>query len=686
MRRLISLVSASVALIGLGLVLLNATTVDSQPPAIKSIFLSAPGGDAHLAQTLTAIDIEFTEPVKRTTVESRFRIEPAVDGAFTWDGSTAIFTPSHKLPADSDFTISIAPGVEDLAGNADATGLHAWAFRTVGAPVVLRVTPADAAAAVPLNVQVELVFDRLMDTASVEAAVTVTPTAPVTATWRGSVVTLDFGLGLRFGTTYSLTVGAQAADTGGSRLGVPFTTHFTTVAAGLGIATLTPADGVAGIGIASPIAIQFDAPINPDTARAALHIVPSVDGDVRIVARGGDLGSAVVPGPSGTATADTLLFVPSAPLAAHTTYTVTLDPTVTRLDDPTAVSVGRTWSFTTGAPTTSGQNQIAFLSARSGVRNVWVMNPDGTNQRQLTVELAAVSSFDTSADGSRIVFAAGGVVSVMNIDGSSLHRLTMADGRLEYAPQFTPGDTHLLLARRDPNGRDLGLWLVPLPGTSGNERQVLADGAPPPGSGALEGDGLGPSGGSSTPWTSRLDVDPVSMTGLIVTADGTPWIVALGDPGTGQPVAPVAVALHAADAPVWEASQGSFYLAGASLSGRVGVYVVELGALTTFVTGSDGATGPITANGGAQLGFAVHGADGADHLRIVDGDGVAHDLPGASGRVDRRPGFSPDGKMILVGRTLTTAPATSDGIWLIDGASGAARQLTSDGAFAAWIP
>lgn len=684
MRRLISLVSVSVALVGLGLVLWNATTVDRKPPTIKAITLSAPGVDAHQAQTLTAIDIEFSEPVRTSTVQSRFHIVPAVDGAFTWDGSTAIFTPSQKLPPDSDFTISISPGFEDLVGNADEAGLEAWTFRTVGAPVVLRTTPVDGTAGVPLDGQVELVFDRLMDTASVEAATRVEPSAPVTATWRGSEVTLDFGLGLHFGTTYTVTIGPEAADTGGSRLGVPFSTHFTTVGAGLGVAALVPGNGVAGIGIGTSIAVEFDAPINPDTARSALHIVPSVDGSVRIVPRGGDLGATAGPRPSGTANPDTLLFVPSAPLASHTTYTVTLDPTVARLDDATAVSAGRTWSFTTGAPTTSGQNQIAFLSARSGVRNVWVMNPDGTNQRQLTVELLPVSSFDTSADGSEVAFAAGGVITLMQIDGSGVQRLTPDDGRLEYAPEFTADDAHVILARRAPDGTDLGIWLVPAPGTSGDERQILDHGAPPPGSGGLSGDGI-PEAGSATAWTARVAIDPVSLKGAVVAADGTPWIVDLNPRGTTTATQPIPVAIHADTAPVWVAGGGNFYLAGTGSDGRVALYAIDLAGHATPVTGTDGATGPVAMGPGGLLAFAVGSTSLPGHVRVLGG-GIVRDLPGVAGSLDRWPAFSPDGATILVGRAFTTSPSTSDGIWRLDAVSGAARQLTSDGAFARWIP
>ena len=108
MRRLISVISASVALAALGFVLINATTVDRRPPVVQAITLSATAGDPQVAQTLTAIDIEFSEPVRPETAEPRFHIDPPVDGAFAWNGSTAIFTPSRKLPSNTSFTLCSA--------------------------------------------------------------------------------------------------------------------------------------------------------------------------------------------------------------------------------------------------------------------------------------------------------------------------------------------------------------------------------------------------------------------------------------------------------------------------------------------------------------------------------------------------------------------------------------------------
>ena len=686
MRRLISLVSLFVALVGLGFVLVNATTVDRRPPSVKTIALSAPAGDPRLAQTVTAIDVEFSEPIKVSTAEARFRIDPVIDGVFTWNGSTAIFTPSRSLPQDTTFTISIGPGVEDLEGNVDPIGLEAWTFATVGPPVVLRTTPPDGAAGVPLDGSIDLVFDRLMDTRSVEAAISVQPAARVIAAWRGSVLTLTLGPGLRPGTAYTVTIDAAAADTGGSRLGSPYSTTFTTVGAGLGILSVVPGDGVAGIGVGSPIAVRFEGPIDPASALAAMHITPSVDGDVRVITLIGD-GS----GPEAAVSAaggETLVLLPSAPLAPHTTYTVTLDPVVTRLDDPAAITQGRTWSFTTGAPTTSGQNQIAFLGARGGVRNVWVMNPDGTNQRQLTVELLPVSSFDASADGARIVYAAGGVASVMAIDGSGLRRLTDRDGRFEYGPTLAPGDLRVILARRDANGADLGYWLMPLPGTAGDERQLLDHGAPSQHSSLLGGDGISTTDGTP-PWVPRIAFDPSGRTAMIVTAAGDVEIVDLRDPGLlgGTALPALSVALVADSAPIWVPSRDAFVLAATPSAGGARTLVaVSRRGRTGTIADSAGAIGPVALSANGSMAFVVRALDGRSVLRIMSITGAFRDLIGLAGRDDRWPTFAPDGLTVLVGRTLVAQSTASDGIWRIDLPTGQAERLTIDGAYARWIP
>jgi hypothetical protein len=689
-RRWISTSVAVVAAIALGLVLYNATLVDRRPPTVSRISLSATaGGDDHVAQTLTAIDLAFSEPVDHTSVEQRFRIEPYVGGTFTWDRSTtAIFTPAHKLPSDTAFSVIVAAGFADVAGNAAPDPTGPFEFRTIGPPVVASMTPPGGTTGVPTDTVVQLEFDRLMDTASVETALKVEPAAPHDVSWSGPGLTITFRGALAFGTTYSVTVGRDAADTDGSHLAAPYSGTFTTVAAGLGVDAVVPSDGVAGIGVRTPIAVMFDGPIDPASVDGAIRITPAVGGDVRVIKQpsdvpppvapaGGTPSPSAPPGPAGAGTI--LLFTPSETLAQHTTYTVELAPVVHRADDPGQVAAGRTWTFTTGGLTTSAQNQIAFLSDRGGIRNVWLMNPDGSNPREITTELAPVTAYDVASDGRSIVYAAHGSIRLLRLDGSDPTVVT-ASGSLEYAPTLAPGGGAVLVGRRDASGADLGWWIEPLPGGTGAPHQIIANGAPPTGSSELGGDGLVP-GPGPTPWASRAVFDPTGRWLVLVLPQGQ---VIHADLAPDAPAPSVHQLDMAAPTgiPAWDAIGADFLLVG-SMTGGDGLFRIGAdgggAALVTPAVGpvavaEGGGVASLVAPSGAHVGYAAAPSGPLAALTSVP------DL------LDRSPGFSPDGTTLLFARVLAADPTRSDGIWLsgLDGRD--LRQLTTDGAAARWLP
>ena len=676
-RHVISVASVLLALAALGVVLLNATLVDRRGPTIGAVRLSAGvEGQANLAHPLTAIDIEFSEPVRTVTVERRFRITPYVAGAISWDGSSAIFTPSDRLPPDTEFTVSIEPGFEDLAGNPSEAGLDGFTFRTVGPPTVLETVPEDAADGVLRDSAVTITFDRLMDTSAVEEAIRVEPSVPIRPSWSGRILTLAFDASLAFGTTYTLTIDTTAADTDGSRLRTPFSTRFTTVAAGLGIVRTLPADGTAGVSIRVPIAVVFDRPIDPASIADAISVTPPVGGEVRVVPLPNDEAASSGDPPPGMV----LLLQPSQPLAAHTTYTVTLDPAVSLAGAPDIVAAGRTWTFTTGQPTASGHNQLAYLTPQGGTRDVWLMNPDGSAQRQVTTGLAPVSGFDVSVDGTRIAFASGGVVRLMALDGTDESVLT-AEETIEYAPRFSPDGRHLLLGRRDADGTDAGWWVVPLDPAAGEAVQVVPDGAPPLGSTALGGDGI--EAGEGLPaWAARSAWDPTGRWILLTTGQGGVVLVDLDGGAAGATALP----LSSASAPVWSPAGGRFLIVGRAAAGASdalhgvdtdGTVREQAEAAGSVAVAEDGRVAVLLLEPDGTARLALGGPDGdPPPAPITSGDGLA----------DRWPAFSPDGSVLLFGRVREDG-VSSAGIWSVDAVADADPvRLTTDGAYPRWLP
>ncbi|HEY6607982.1 MAG TPA: Ig-like domain-containing protein [Candidatus Limnocylindria bacterium] len=452
-----SVILRSLAVIGAGGLILAgvlyvASTVDGRSPTVLEVRLTQPAGDdAQLALVTTSFEVVFSEPVDPTSAEAAVAILPATPAAASWSGSTLIITPNEPLALETDYTLSIGEGIRDRAGNEMDDTPAPFEFTTVGRPALEVATPADGESDVPLDAPVFLTFTTLMDTASVEAALRITPQLTHELLWSGRVLQIAPNEALDPDTEYRITIGSEATDVAGVALGEDQAVGFTTVVAGLDVMTVIPSDGTDGIATTSQIAVIFDQPIDPGTASDdLLTITPSVAGSVEIVQLPGDP-------PEDDGAGSALVFVPSGPLPANTTFSVELIPGILGVDgDGLADAIS--WSFTTGVPAGTVSNQVIFVTDRAGVANVWAMNPDGSGQRQLTSELTAVVDYAVSPDGDSLVVADGRRLVYQRADGTDRRVLTDADA-IEFDPSYTPDGRRMVFARADPaSGAGLGLW------------------------------------------------------------------------------------------------------------------------------------------------------------------------------------------------------------------------------------
>ena len=141
--------------------------------------------------------------------------------------------------------------------------------------------------------------------------------------------------------------------------------------------------------------------------------------------------------------------------------------------------------------------RIVFTSVRDGDMEIYSMDGDGSDVRRLTNRPGPDGGPFFSADGRRIVFRGRPLspgpeltdymsllrnglwrptsleIFVMNADGSNPRQVTNLGGA-NFAPFFTPDGTRIIFAsnHHNPRGRDFELYLINTDG-SGLERVTL---------------------------------------------------------------------------------------------------------------------------------------------------------------------------------------------------------------------
>ncbi len=181
---------------------------------------------------------------------------------------------------------------------------------------------------------------------------------------------------------------------------------------------------------------------------------------------GGLFGGGPAPVPAATVTPAPTTAPPPSPTRTPTetataTPTATPEPTATPL--PASALIG-------------GGGRIAFVSDRGGdgILQLWTMNPDGTDWRQLTFGPGNKAQPRWSPDGQRLLFVAPGGgengldVWLMNADGTGYVNLTQFPGD-DTDPAWSPDGRHLAFASTRHTDFDrvyiMDLACEPPPGT-----------------------------------------------------------------------------------------------------------------------------------------------------------------------------------------------------------------------------
>jgi Bacterial Ig-like domain/WD40-like Beta Propeller Repeat len=599
-------------------ILYYASTVDVRPPQVEHFVLTQHlPGDDRVALTTASLEVVFSETVDHGAAQAAFAITPKVSGTFSWSGFTMVFTPALRLPLETDFSVSIGRGIKDGSGNV-MNGAGPYPFRTVGGPSVVGTRPAADAQEVALDASIQLTFSTLMDTLSVQRALRIFPETDVSLRWGGAQLTIQPLARLRPGQGYLVVLDTQARDTAGTALSDPLRLSFTTVTAGLSTRTIVPADGAQGIAVTSSIAVVFDRGIDPGTVNdRAMTTSPAVAGGVSLTQSDGaarleDDARRVV------------RFTPSGTLPANTTFTVTLAGSV-RGADGALLAGPLTWTFTTGSPSSTLGNQVVFLSSRSGMANLWAMNPDGSNQHQVSAELSPVTGYAVSPDGRSFVVADGARLVQQSADGSNRRVLT-EQGQIEFDPTFSPDGSSIAFGRADATtGSGLGLWRRPAGGGS-PERIVIRGPAASPTASPTPSPTFSPgASGATSPLLRAPRFSPDGARLAFVDMSGGVGIVDLGDGSSTE------ARFDAASPPAWLPDAVTVLFSGASTESASGGFG---GSSGTLVPGA--AVPPLTPVGLALTASQRNGLR-IGELRVGIGALIIEPLPPAATQPEADP-------------------------------------------------
>ncbi len=698
----------TLAVIGVGVavlavVLYYASTVDGRAPQVSAYRLSQHlAGDDTTALTTSSLEVVFSEPVDRPSAQAALSIAPAVPGSFSWSGTTMVFTPTDTLPIETDFTVRLAAGTRDLAGNRMSQPAAPFRFRTVGRPSVVATAPADGDQQVALDVHPTLTFSTLMDTGSVETSLEIDPAIDHQLRWSGEAVEIVPSQPLAPDQRYQITLRAGAADQAGTRLAAVFHFAFTTLAAGPEAVARVPADSVQGIGLGTQIAVFFDRPIDPNSLSSdLLTVTPSVGGSLQAVAPDG----AAALGESAAATI--LRFTPATPLPPNTTFEVSLAPGL-RAADGSAMAQALHWSFTTGSPPDTLGNQIVYISSRSGVANLWASNPDGSNPRQLSAELSSVTGYAVAPDGRSFVVGDGARLVLYDANGA--HRRVLTDAAtLEFDPTYSPDGRRIAFGRADQaTGSSLGLWTRSSDGSDPQRIDLPSEPAP----GASGGPTPTPTAPAAVPLLRAPRYSPDGTALAFVDDAGRTGILELSG---GQLMA---TDFAAVSPPAWLPDSSGILASGLAVDGprppspeaavppldaaALDLHRDELSALRiTRLTRGDprpsetrlggGATQPSVAADGRvaylRIDAASHGAWGALYLATTaDAAGTA--LTIAPAMQVSSVTFTPEADELLVARAAPQGGLTARGVWVlrIAGSTARADLRTADGSAPRWLP
>ncbi len=271
------------------------------------------------------------------TVNGASPVAGTLSFASTATQTTASFTPTASLLANTTYTVKITTAAKDTMGNAMAVN-YVWTFSTgfFIVPVVTATDPTNLAINVPLNKLITATFNQVINPA------TITPTSFTvsngttniagTFTFSGAMVIFTPFIPLTNGTNYTATITTAVKNPSGVAMASNYVWTFSTPIILIPLVTSTdPVNLATNVPLNKVITATFNQVMDPITVTNATFTVKE--------------GTNTVNG-AFTFNSATVLFTPTLPLLNSKTYTVTITTGVKNTSGLSLVS-NYVWTFTT---------------------------------------------------------------------------------------------------------------------------------------------------------------------------------------------------------------------------------------------------------------------------------------------------------------------------------------------------
>ncbi|MFA9372436.1 MAG: Ig-like domain-containing protein [Labilibaculum antarcticum] len=314
-------------------------------PTVNS---SDPANEAANVALDKIVAVTFSEAMDSLTINAEsFTVMEgtnAVPGVVAYSGTTATFTPTNSLVAETIYTATLTTEAKDIAGKA-ITADKVWSF-TTGlllddiSPEITLTAPVNDAKDIVLNKIVAVTFNEAMDSLTINvSSFTVMQGADAVSgvvAYSGTTATFTPTNSLVAETIYTATLTTEAKDIAGNALAADKVWSFTT---GLLSDEISPE-----VTLTDPVKDAMDVlPSKIITAEFSEEMDAStITTSTFTVMQGTNVVSGTVDYSETTAT-----FTPANSLVAETIYTATLTTEAKDLAG-NALATAKVWSFTTG--------------------------------------------------------------------------------------------------------------------------------------------------------------------------------------------------------------------------------------------------------------------------------------------------------------------------------------------------